>query len=367
MTLFEPFLESPDITSQRYPVVAASFIKASCIQFKRGSVWEYDNLVDQFLSVLNNHIEQAAGNWRFQGSEIAVTLCALLQDYGNTDALISKILWEEEKRRTVAFQTRKALKPSGKTINEQQQKHLTPAAYGIAPDEVTPPMTQWRKIQQSGLPQFEHLVPRSQVSSATSMMFCQSDQVVSHAYYLAIMTCTINFQRVDDENVLSFVHVILAFLWSLSYIPAALIYVESHFPWAELADFLNAIDRSGAVNINIERDGFPHNNTDHQLPEDFLMRGLLWAQYYFPPGFFHGALMDEEDRNIDLPSHTVPRVERCLWLGRQLASLQRWLTYDIQTDQFEAIPFSVPIALNTIDNRSPTVSVGADSDAEMSG
>ena len=63
------------------------------------------------------------------------------------------------------------------------------------------------------------------------------------------------------------------------------------------------------------------SGTGRQLPEDFVMRGLIWAQHYFPPGFFEGQVVDEDERKLELPSHAGPRAERCLWLGVRLASV----------------------------------------------
>ena len=71
--------------------------------------------------------------------------------------------------------------------------------------------------------------------------------------------------------------------------------------------------RHGRVSLTGEE--FPQqlSGTGRQLPEDFPMRGVMWAQYYFPPGFFEGLVVDEDERTLDLPLHAAPRTERCLW------------------------------------------------------
>jgi hypothetical protein len=51
------------------------------------------------------------------------------------------------------------------------------------------------------------------------------------------------------------------------------------------------------------------------------MRGLIWAQSYFPGNFFNEQLVNEDERNLEPFSHAAPRAERCLWLGVQLASI----------------------------------------------
>ena len=114
------------------------------------------------------------------------------------------------------------------------------------------------------------------------------------------------------------------------------------------------------------------------------MRGLIWAQYYFPADFFEGNLVDEDERSLELPSHAAPWAERCLWLGVQLASvsessfffprwltlpkLNRWIRYDNQIKQCSVTHFArslESIRTNTLDSRSRTLSIERDLDSEM--
>ena len=124
-------------------------------------------------------------------------------------------------------------------------------------------------------------------------------------------------------------HVILVYLFGLSLVPNALLYVEGCVPWEDIAIFLNGlIGRSDVVDAGFEGDEFPQqlSGTGWQLPEDFAIRGLMWAEHYFPAGFFSGQMIGEDERNLELPSHAAPRAERCLWLGVQLASVSyHWL------------------------------------------
>ncbi|KAK7912305.1 hypothetical protein LTR80_012245 [Exophiala xenobiotica] len=131
--------------------------------------------------------------------------------------------------------------------------------------------------------------------------------------------------KVGDRNILPFLHFTLAFLWSLSYVPGALVYLENYVPWAKLVLSLNAMNRSGVVDARVESKEFPQHRsgTGHQLPDDFLLRGCMPSGYVFPDGFFEGQiLVDEDDRTLELPSHAAPRTERCLWLGVRLASVR---------------------------------------------
>jgi hypothetical protein len=119
----------------------------------------------------------------------------------------------------------------------------------------------------------------------------------------------------------SFAHLVLAFLNSVTYVPEAMSMVEGQVPWESLVTFLNTLGRSGTVDSRIEGPAFPQplSGTGRQLPEDFIMRGLVWANHYFPPRFFEGQVVDGDERTLELPSHAAPRAERCLWLGIQLS------------------------------------------------
>lgn len=77
------------------------------------------------------------------------------------------------------------------------------------------------------------------------------------------------------------------------------------------------------VEIHFEGTDFPQqmSGTGRHLPEDFIMRGLIWVQRYFPADFFGGQVVDEDERNPELLSHAAPRAERCLWLEVQLSSV----------------------------------------------
>jgi len=110
------------------------------------------------------------------------------------------------------------------------------------------------------------------------------------------------------------------------------------------------------------------SGTGRQLPEDFVMRGLIWAQHYFPAEFFGGQIVDEDERNLELPSHAAPRAERCLWLGVQLASLNRYMHYDSHSKQFSTTHFARSLEsthTHTLDSRSHTVSAERDLDSDM--
>jgi hypothetical protein len=196
----------------------------------------------------------------------------------------------------------------------------------------------------------------------SNLTFSESDDAGAYACQYLGKTTRVVAQRIGDKNTLPYLHVYMAYLFGLAFVPEALIYVEDSVPWEDIAVFLNTLGRSGAVEARFEDREFPPQQMTgpgQQLPEDFAMRGLNWAQNYFPLDFFSGLVVDEEERNLEYPSHTTLRAERCLWLGIQLASvscrpfinrsvvlepnlpqLNRWMHYDSQSKQFSTTPFA---------------------------
>lgn len=193
--LFNPFLESSEIASQRYPLVESALVKANGILFTHGSISEYTSLMDQFYSILDNHIGHVAAKLRVQGPEIASRLRAATFGFGNAKSFLSEAFHHQNNRR--------------KSYVE---------AYQSSHGQEEPP----------------------------------EDPKSKYAFMQAY--------------------------------------------WASIDD------------ARFEGTDFPQqmSGTGRQLPEDFVMRGLIWAQYYFPTEFFSGQIVDEDLRNLELPSHTAP-------------------------------------------------------------
>ena len=188
------------------------------------------------------------------------------------------------------------------------------------------------------------------------------------------------FSRIGDRNILAFAHVMLAFLWSLAFVPGAQEYVQAYVPWGKVAMFLNTLERLNATRPEALQ--YPPLGTEsmRQLPEDFIMRGLSWSEYYLPDTFFAGPIVGEDERSLEMPSHTVYRAERCLWLGLQLSSvswlrerrisklmerlqLDQWLDYDKESKRFTATKFAQCLQPDETDeenNRSSTMRSGSE-------
>lgn len=151
--------------------------------------------------------------------------------------------------------------------------------------------------------------------TSDEQIYLDTDHIISQAWSSLYATIHRVSQSIQDTNVLPFMHIVLAYVFSLRFHSSALVFLENFIPWREVARFLNSLPKESSVRE------FPGSLDDSSrfLPEDFLMRGLIWAQGYFPAQFFHGELGDECERNLELPSHRTLRGERCRWLGFQLA------------------------------------------------
>jgi hypothetical protein len=312
MLLFNQFLDSPEMASQKYSTVEASLVQAAALLFSRGSMSIFDEAANQFVSSLDPYIGRVTAKFRVQGPEIACGILAMLMDFGIADSVI----WQAV--RALDVPKKQSQDSSQESPNQVEVNTEDPTVRQIERQVYWKKNFDIRVIKQiSPFPIVELM--------DDSTPFTSSEEVVNRAGSLFRKSTTVVLQRIGDKNCLPFAHVILAFLYSLSFAPDVLLYVEAIFPWTSLALLLNTLGRSGTVEGRFEGSEFPIllSGIGRQLPEDFTMRGLAWAKYFYPPGFFEGQIVDEDERALEPPSMAAPRAERCLWLGIQLASVCR--------------------------------------------
>ena len=306
MLLFDPLLDSD--SHEKYNKAERCLVTAAGIMFTRGSIHPYVVNVSEYISDLDSQTTRSGSNFKVMGAEIASSLIALIYDFGHDD----NHLWK-------SFRT-----THNKIKRIQDDK---PQPLPSKPVPVEDPMLKENihaKFWRNGpinTQEFHQVKPHG--GDKPEAKFELSDEITS--YILPIWCASISTlaQKVGDRNILPFMHVTLAFIWSSTYVPGALIYLEHYVPWAALVLSLNTLSRYGVSDHGIEAKEFPQqqSGTGRQLPEDFLMRGLVWSLYYFPSDFFDGQVVDEDERTLEMPSHAAPRAERCLWLGHKLASV----------------------------------------------
>ena len=380
MLLYNPFLEQSETATPRYDLVESALVKSCGILFTRGNILEFIRLMDRFSTNLDSTIGRTTDKFRVQGPEFACSLCAATFDFGNSDAFLTSAFQSQEDQRKT-----QAVNGSGTTPSEPGQSEQRPQEDPRQRYSETNLLMQanWAAIDPNTDP-IRAARCSEKESFGTDAVFTGSDQVTAHACGALRHATIVVAKRVGDKDVVPYMHSTLVYIYGLAFVPSALEHVEAYIPWDQIAVFLNTLGRSGTDPNHFEGSDFPEHRsgTGRQLPEDFLLRGLVWAQYYFPPGFFEGQVVDEEERTLELPSHAAPRAERCLWLGTRLArvsplprsdqttpnlpQLGRWLNYSVQTKQFSVTDFARSLeSTHTFDTRSETMSVERDLDTDM--
>jgi hypothetical protein len=267
-----------------------SFVSAHGIMFTRGSILAFKQFGAEFISHLENQAGWIESRWREQGVEIASANFAAMLEYGNPDGVLMKLL--SESIQSNAFAT---------------------SRFNFVISRFFRAIKMWRNW----------LMRRC---SPFSIKFFSSMELLSYTTYFTFRTLSLVLKHIGDDNVLPHVHVSLAFLWSLALVPEAMTYVQAEVPWRELVYFLNSLNREGVNESRLESDEFPltDSGTISHLSEDSLMLGQVWSRFH-PPDFFNDLSIDDEERSLELPSTAVLRIERCLWLGRRLASVSLYI------------------------------------------
>lgn len=352
MLLFSPFLDEEKAanTYQKHAVIESSLVTAFGILFTRGPVVDYTRYAAQFTKNLDPSITRMGVKWKTQGPEVASSLVAGLLDYGNE----ASWLWKAYNDNMAAVKSRRA---------DPEETDLIKLEHEDAKNREVLREEFWQTVNEDS---YEFVnQPAAHREAGPESKFESSGEVAAHVLPLFHQTTLIVAQKLGDKNIVAFMSFILSFLWSLAYIPGGLMYIESYVPWLRAITFLNTLGRSGVSEERVESEAFPQpiSGTGRQLPEDFPMRGLIWAQYVFPVAFFRHFVTDEDERILELPSHGPPRAERCLWLGMRLASvcftpwakvlfrractdseqLNRYFTYNVSSKQFEPTEYALSL------------------------
>lgn len=168
--------------------------------------------------------------------------------------------------------------------------------------------------------------------------------------------------RTSLWDMLPFVHVMLVHFHSLhslqvrdhdqSHTGGSLLSTEV-LSWGGLSDYLNSLSQHQPINARVldcaRRGVFlaPERQDDTRpLAEDHMIRGLIWAQWYFASDWFVGHDVDEDGRAVETANMQKARAERVLWLGLFFAFHTQYLSFDMQKRTFIA-PVRGPAAPST--------------------
>ena len=271
LTLFEPVLNSENSQNQyRLPPLDTAFIRAHGQLFTNKDIDRFDATVDEFLGLLDNQIGRVTRKFMEQGYYIAVANNVAMLGFAAKDNILMKAI---------------AALPDGDV-------RMTGDLHTSGEDD-------------------------------------KSSRTFKHAQRLSNATLKIILQRIGDPNVLPFIHVTLLFMYNMSQHACAMELLEVEFPWELLTVMLNTLIVSYSATERIESEEFPLPEKDDKrpFPEDFAMRGLLWAENYFPEAWFTNEKVDEEEKYHERASMTAQRKERVLWLACRIAQRGPWISY----------------------------------------
>ncbi|KAG9189254.1 hypothetical protein G6011_06122 [Alternaria panax] len=320
LTLLDPILGRAGASSTHALPIDTNFIKAHGRQFERSPAaenkdkeeelltFEFLNAKTDFIANLDNHIGRVTAKWKEQGVYIAVTNIASWFEYGRNDNLVRQAFL------TPIYQE---AQESFQSATEQMIRTATPA------DQQDPskPLIDFK------------------VDTKVKNRFVESDTLIN-AKSMTNETFALVLRRIGDKNVLPHVHIMLAFLSSF----ASSEYVSDLIkdtPWAELVSFLNTLVKTENqiqsqsqtqkpnIDVLLASGVFPgegERGDELPLPEDYLVRGLIWTQNYFPQKWFERE-HDEEERYLELASTVKNRIERVLRLGYSISKAGRFLQY----------------------------------------
>jgi hypothetical protein len=302
--LLDPILGRAVATYSHALPIDTNYIKAHALLFEKMSLDDFKQAKTEFTNNLDNHIGRVTAKWKEQGVYIAVTNVSGWFDYGVDDNPFRQVFLTElyEKSRK---------NPS----TEEQLRTASPADQ----QDPTPPV-----------------IPENELLAKVTALSTQPH--FSHVKHLTYETFSLVLRRIGDKNVLPHVHIMLSFLATFAANPYVS-HLLSDAPWTELVAFLNTLvktesliqSQSQTQNIsqpqNIDTlfstEVFPNDgerSDELPLPEDYLVRGLIWAHNYFPKKWFERE-HDEEERYLELASTVKGRMERVLRLGHKLSTV----------------------------------------------
>lgn len=287
-TLFDPILRGEESSYYRISSVETMFIKAHALLFTGQSPREYRNIVDQLLSgALDVYIGKITSKFKEHGACMAIANAASLFEYGVTrDKQDSRSIFRLSYQ---DYLPRVAQTNEVKSEKSQDTGHTEPASLQLSKEEYT-----------------------------------SSTQLIALASILTFGTFTVALRRMGDKNVYPLVHIYLVLIRSLINVPKAFKLIEMDIQWIDLGTFLTTLARSVIINPRKLGPKFPEpeQTAGRPLFEDFLMRGQLWSELYFPPSWFHECNVDDEERSLELASMTAERTERILWLAMLIVEVR---------------------------------------------
>ena len=306
MTLFNPILSNKSTAQTRPFSFEVIFIRAHAILFTS----KPSDPADQFhatcselerTSLFEKYMSKTSARFKKNGVYIAISNIAALFEYGHTKDIKSKP------------GLRKAFEDASAAVGGNLKPDATKSGEENDESGSVAPTTKLGLFDAKALEGFNSFMSKAM-----------------RLTYMSLKTC---FKYPSDGNVYPLIHVYLGFLWSLTVIQpgskpsqqdTVLHTVEQGIPWTDVCLLLNTLAKDPrATTSKVNNNDFPrpYKETAWPLPEDYIMRGLLFFQWYFPTDWFTTVLVDDDERRYELPSSAQQRKERLLWLGHRISAV----------------------------------------------
>ena len=293
LAVFEPIFNRSN-TSASIPRIDTFYTKLHGIMFLKRQLDDFKAVLNNFLELLDNHITRSGIKWREHGAWLAISNIGALFEHGSNKSVLRQLFNE-----SVVLLRRES--EVSKPDDIEAQSFSSPPT----PSSNT-----------------ENTIPEPDPSSKIA---------INSALDLTMLTYKIVLQRHYDKNVLAHIHILLAFLVTVADVHSLQAsmpneYVHSildQVPWSELCSYTSTLANSEDFGSRFKTTSFlqPERGDIGPLPEDYLLRGQVWAQNYFPSDWFQDDEIDAEERSIEHASTVRRRAERVLSLMYRLASV----------------------------------------------
>lgn len=308
-SLFRPVLNDKAPINPRSSTFETIFVKAHGVLFSGSCVSQFHAFVHQIKNgLLDSYIGCVTSIFKEQGVYVMITNIGALFEYGtlrdqNLPRSIFRLAFEESRRLNASENHDQSQTPNGTILDVNR-------------------LTKTDNRSQS--PKAPYLV-----ESLSPAEYKSSTAMISLASELTFSVLAVALRRIGDGNVYPLVHVALVFLYSLASVDEAMRYVEKDVPWDLICSFLSALAKAETLTARVWATEFPkpENGIGKPLPEDYSLRGQEYTACFCPDMWFSAAMIDEEERRMELPSIAEHRVERMLWLGVRIASVRRYLNF----------------------------------------
>ena len=139
----------------------------------------------------------------------------------------------------------------------------------------------------------------------------QSNIIISKASDLiASMFELVPTESNDHRYIPPVVYAMLGFICCISSILDARKLNHNAIPWTAMCYYLNHLPKHESFLAQNCMVSSNENTSNRPLPEDFILRGQLYTQTYFPENWFRDAMVDDKERMLEQSSHDTYRTVR---------------------------------------------------------